>query len=51
MIEVINNVFALILLSIFAWVVYESSKMISEKKDRRRKGLTDYYDNPIKKEE
>jgi accessory gene regulator protein AgrB len=50
MIEVINNVFALILLSIFAWAVYESSKMIDEKKQRRKKGLTDYYDNPIVKD-
>lgn len=30
-------------------IVIESSKMISEKKERQRKGLTDYYDNPINK--
>jgi hypothetical protein len=32
------------------WIVWESSKMIDEKKQRQRKGLTDYYDNPIKKD-
>lgn len=33
----------LILGSLFVW---ESSMMIEEKKERQRKGLTDYYDNP-----
>ena len=32
------------------WFVLESSNMVDEKKQRQRKGLTDYYDNPIKKE-
>ena len=32
------------------WVLIESSNIIEEKKQRQRKGLTDYYDNPIKKE-
>jgi hypothetical protein len=27
-------------------VVWESSKAVDEKKQRRHKGLTDYYDNP-----
>lgn len=35
-----------IILGIFVW---ESTNMVEEKKQRRRKGLTDYYDNPIGK--
>jgi len=50
MIDIIQGAFALILLLVGGWVVWESSVMISEKKERRRNGITDYYDNPIKKE-
>jgi Na+-transporting methylmalonyl-CoA/oxaloacetate decarboxylase gamma subunit len=50
MIEIIQHGFALLVLAVLAVVVWESSKMIGEKKERQRKGITDYYDNPIKKE-
>lgn len=29
---------------------YLSCVMVEEKKERQRRGLTDYYDNPIEKE-
>ena len=32
-----------------AIAVWQSSVIIEEKKERQRKGLTDYYDNPIGK--
>lgn len=41
-------VYSIFLCSMFL-VVWESCRMIDEKKQRQRKGLTDYYDNPIKK--
>jgi Na+-transporting methylmalonyl-CoA/oxaloacetate decarboxylase gamma subunit len=50
LLDIIQHGFALLVLAVLALVVWESSKMISEKKERQRKGLTDYYDNPIKKE-
>ena len=50
MLDFIQGFMAVIILIIMAWVVWETSKMIDEKKQRQRKGLTDYYDNPIKKE-
>ena len=50
MFDIILDVVALIILGAMAWFCWESSVMISEKKERQRKGLTDYYDNPIKKE-
>ena len=50
MIDIIQYGIAIVILIIMAWVVWESSKMISEKKERQRKGLTDYYDMPIKKD-
>ena len=48
MLDILQYGFALILLFVMFVMVRESTKMISEKKERRRKGLTDYYDNPIK---
>ena len=50
MFNLILDVVALIILGAMAWVAWESSVIISEKKERQRKGLTDYYDNPIEKE-
>jgi hypothetical protein len=50
MLDVIQGFMAIIILTVMAWVVWETSKMIDEKKQRQRKGLTDYYDNLIKKE-
>jgi hypothetical protein len=37
------------LLILLAFVVWESFVMADEKKKRQRRGLTDYYDNPIEK--
>ena len=51
MLELIQHVIAVVLLIALAWIVWESSKMIQEKKERQRKGISDYYDNPIKKKE
>jgi hypothetical protein len=39
------------LISFGGWILWESTMMVEEKKQRRRMGLTDYYDNPIKKDE
>jgi hypothetical protein len=50
MLDFIQGFMAVIILIIMAWVVWETSKMIDEKKQRQRKGLTDYYDNLIKKD-
>lgn len=50
MIEIIQWIFTVFFLLVGAWVCWESSVMISERNNRRRKGITDYYDNPIKKE-
>ena len=47
-IEIIENVFVLFLFIVMFFVVWQSSSMVSEKRYRRHKGLTDYYDNPIK---
>ena len=42
--------FGIIILIPFAWVVWESSVMLAERKARYRAGTHDYYDNPIVKE-
>lgn len=41
---IIIGIYFLILVGYFVW---DSAVMIQEKKERQRKGLTDYYDNPI----
>jgi len=47
--EIINFIFG-ILLVIGAFVfMIGSSVLVHEKKQRQRAGLTDYYDQPIKK--
>ena len=46
----IGDIFAVVLLAFMTYVAYQSSVMVSEKKERQRKGLTDYYDNPITKD-
>lgn len=51
MIEIIQHGFGIILLILGAYFCYISNVLVSEKNERRRKGLTDYYDNPIKKED
>ena len=48
--EIIQWLWAIILLAIAGYFAYMSSVLVSEKKERYRKGLTDYYDNPIKKD-
>jgi len=45
--EVIEYIFQIIILAISFWIAYESTIMIDEKRSRRSKGLTDYYDNPV----
>jgi len=50
MIEFLQIVLAVLFLvaaGLFAW---GSTVLVNEKKERQRKGLTDYYDNPIKKD-
>ena len=49
MLELIQGAFAFSLLIILGWLVWESSIVIDEKKQRQKAGITDYYDNPIKK--
>lgn len=44
---IVVGIYLLILVGYF---VLESANMIQDKKDRQRKGLTDYYDNPIEKD-
>lgn len=50
-IDIIPHTIALLILILLGFLVWESSKMIQEKKERQRKGISDYYDNPIKKKE
>jgi len=50
----INDILIFLIQSVFVvvagYVVYLSCVMVEEKKERQRRGLTDYYDNPIEKE-
>lgn len=39
-----------LILTVMLWFAFESNAMVSEKRERQRKGLTDYYDNPIEKD-
>lgn len=52
--ELLNDILValvqIMLLIIVGMVAYGSSVLVSEKKERQRKGLTDYYDNPIPKD-
>jgi len=47
---VLELIITVVVFAIGLRVCYESCLMIEEKKQRQRKGLTDYYDNPIDKE-
>ena len=49
MYDIISYIFTGLLIFGFSMFAYESCRMVDEKKQRQRKGLTDYYDNPIKK--
>lgn len=48
MLDFVMYVFGFYVLVLFVFVVWESSIMIQDKKDRQRRGTTDYYDNTIK---
>lgn len=50
MIDILGNIFGAVLVLAGAFFTYMSCVMVSEKKERQRKGLTDYYDNPIPSE-
>ena len=47
MIDILQSVLGLVMISIMLYVTYISSVLVSEKHERQRKGITDYYDNPI----
>lgn len=47
----IETLIGIVLCVLGAKILWESSLMIEEKKQRRRLGITDYYDNPIEKED
>lgn len=49
MLNFIIYVFGFYVLVLVAFVVWESSIMIQDKKNRQRRGTTDYYDNTIEK--
>jgi hypothetical protein len=42
-------VLGIYLLILVAFIIWESFVMADEKKKRQREGITDYYDNPIEK--
>ena len=50
----INEILIFLIQTVFVvsagYCVYLSCVMVEEKKERQRRGLTDYYDNPIEKE-
>ena len=48
--EIYNTLLGVAVLIGVGWFAWMSSVLISEKNERQRKGLTDYYDMPIKKE-
>ena len=48
--ELLIQVVGILVVFLMGWVCWESSLMIEEKKERQRKGLTYYYDHPIKKD-
>lgn len=49
--EIFNQIFVIVITLIAAWLAWESSVMIAEKKARYRAGTHDYYDNLFKKDE
>jgi len=49
MLEFFGMLFAVIAMTAGAWICWESSLMITERKERYRAGTHDYYDNPVKK--
>lgn len=49
MVEILNYILGFGVVIFMGFFAYETSKMVSEKKERQRKGLTDYYDRPFNK--
>jgi hypothetical protein len=49
--EILNFIFAGMILVVSGWFAWESSVMISEKKARQKAGTHDYYDNAIEETE
>lgn len=47
--DILITLVQIMLLFIVSMVAYGSCVLVSEKKERQRKGLTDYYDRPITK--
>lgn len=47
---IFEYIIGVIILFIMGWIVWESSIIIEERKERFRAGTHDYYDNPIKKD-
>ena len=48
--EILNTIFGLILFIGAGYFAYMSSILVSEKKARQRAEITDYYDQPINKD-
>ena len=48
--EVLEGIVGGISFALIILIIVESSRSISEKKRRQKMGLTDYYDQPIKKD-
>ena len=48
--EILNTILGLILFIGAGYFAYMSSILVSEKKARQRAGITDYYDQPINKD-
>jgi hypothetical protein len=48
---ILEIIIGLFILVPMAWVCWESTVMISERKARYRAGTHDYYDNPIVKDD
>ena len=50
MTDIVGYLVGLPIVVLGALFVWQSAKLIEEKKQRRRLGITDYYDNPIEKD-
>lgn len=50
MLDVLQLIVGLAFTAVVGYFVFISGELISDKKMRRRMGITDYYDNPIKKD-
>jgi len=51
MIDILQHVAGLLILSSMMLAVWTSSVMLGERKERYRAGTHDYYDNPINKKD